>query len=1241
MRLTSILFMIVTVVFGGNEGRFTDDAKDMRDKSDVPACQSQSSSGPTDLAGRVAIPFKLLPEEVRVGRLFTFIPRPETEEGPFVRATCSWEQLNGWPELVPLLWTTLETWTDRYEHTATLLPDGRVLIAGGASVLLDDVLDSAEIFEPQTGSSVQLQSTMTSPRRRHRATLIESGPLAGQVLLSGGFTTDDMLLDTVELFDPASETFRAVTAPMGSARAVHEAVFLPASGKVLIAGGSLDACVDTGTCNNTATGDLFDPATETFTYVNMCQPRAGFTLTVLPDGALLPDGSAAPAGSVLVAGGSLGDPDNSEEIFLADSQSFVRIGAMTEERVHLSATRLEGGSVLLHGGEQVFCYEEPDYYYCYTETTNSAEIYDPVNGEFRPTGFSDWSYSFRNNSGLLLHTGSLAGHVLATGSDSNSTEFYDPIDEVWKTGCQHSSGSDSGTATLLSDGRVLVTGAYVVRYDPWWRGDERPFNILDPTMWDSECDQVEDSVDNCPDAFNPWQDDYDGDGVGVECDNCPYDFYNPDQDDYDGDGVGDPCDNCFSDQNYAQDDLDYDGIGELCDNCLDDGNPDQTDSDGDTVGNACDDCPALSAVVKGGWRVSGAMTLDRAAYGLTLLESGPDAGKVLVTGGQEITGAFGDPFNPPTEYDSVELYDPATESWSMSYPLSAPRYHHSTTFLTTGPHAGKVLIIGGFTSSANLTELYDPVTGQSSPAAPIPEEFNGYIGSNSTVLLRDGSVLVFGDYLMGGSGLRYDPVADSWGLISDLNSTIGINLSSAAATLLADGRVFLVNDNDVAIYDPESDTAIRGASSPTLRRRATVTTLHDGRVLAVGGAFVGGVVDIYDPETDAWEEADRLPNINRLDVTAVTLGDGTVLLPGGFVTGGGVLAPQTAIARTDRFEPAGDHDGDGVADGVDNCPCIANEGPDTVLPVALCQGVTLEIPPWGGDIILDPADIDAGSYSPEGGPVELSINRSTFGCSSVGESQVVLRVADAKGCVARCTATVTVIDPYTPEIWVAMFEPEWRDVFDGESVVLDCAGPEGAWAGFLTNAGDNCAWGLPVVCTPPLEEWESQLYPPGTTQITCETTDPNGNTASIAFVVVVGDPNAPEIVNGIVNPDTLWPPNHKMVDVQIAVFAADDCTPPEDLVVEARIASDEPDNGANAGDTTGDVAGQDGFSAPVLVSNFCFEAEQWRTTVPLRAERDGNGDGRTYTIEITVYDAAGNPSSLTKVVSVPLDLDDE
>ena len=130
------------------------------------------------------------------------------------------------------------------------------------------------------------------------------------------------------------------------------------------------------------------------------------------------------------------------------------------------------------------------------------------------------------------------------------------------------------------------------------------------TTVDTDSDGIPDNQDNCATTPNTSQTDSDADGIGDACDNCPT-TANSNQADTDADGVGDLCDNCAVTPNANQLDTDLDGKGDVCDNCLSTPNADQSDGDScqvsndpfdplpscnsgdplpDNIGDACDNC---------------------------------------------------------------------------------------------------------------------------------------------------------------------------------------------------------------------------------------------------------------------------------------------------------------------------------------------------------------------------------------------------------------------------------------------------------------------------------------------------------------------------------------------------------------------------------------------------------------------------------------------------------------------------
>lgn len=325
-------------------------------------------------------------------------------------------------------------------HTATLLPNNKVLVAYGSnSSSYNEAagyvgLTSVELYDPGTGTFTEIVGDDGLGIFGHTATLLQNG----SVLLAGGFINDiwddyggSTSNNGAGLYDSATGVWGG-TGNMTASRGGHTATLL-ANGKVLIAGGADTDPNGTGL----ASAELYDPGTGTFTQTqNMSVGRYLHTATLLQNG------------KVLIVGGALtstSDPDATAELYDPATGIFTMTGAMKTAREQHTATLLADGRVLIVGGATSAGPSDP---------TATAEIYDPSTGSFSVTGSMAAARSF--HTATLLPSGNV---LVAGGGDENSTaEVYDPATGSFSITGGMEIGRSGHTATLLSNGSVLVAG---------------------------------------------------------------------------------------------------------------------------------------------------------------------------------------------------------------------------------------------------------------------------------------------------------------------------------------------------------------------------------------------------------------------------------------------------------------------------------------------------------------------------------------------------------------------------------------------------------------------------------------------------------------------------------------------------------------------------------------------------------------------------------------------------------------
>ena len=287
--------------------------------------------------------------------------------------------------------------TPRMSHTATLLPDGRVLVAGGTSGLIDPLpFATAELYDPETGTW-SATDDMVVPRLDHTATSLPDGT----VLVVGGFGYpggtsggDSRSPGSAERYDPDHGTWTAVEG-MILPRQEHTATLLD-DGTVLVVGGAGKAQV---------AAELYDPVSGSWTATGrMRTPRRGHTATPLGDGAVLIVGGLDKAGTLTTA----------TELYDPAERTWKTVGDIRDEwgRSNHTATLLPGGQVLMTGG------------YNRVDAMASTEIYDP---ETR-----SWEHGTPMVEGRSDHTATRLrdGSVLVVGNSGGEprlgAELYDP-----------------------------------------------------------------------------------------------------------------------------------------------------------------------------------------------------------------------------------------------------------------------------------------------------------------------------------------------------------------------------------------------------------------------------------------------------------------------------------------------------------------------------------------------------------------------------------------------------------------------------------------------------------------------------------------------------------------------------------------------------------------------------------------------------------------------------------------------
>ena len=398
-----------------------------------------------------------------------------------------------------------QTTTEGLQHaTTTLLPDGRVLAAGGSregpgpNALSEDSnapigLRSAWLFEPATGGWFETGS-MTQGRSGHTATLLADG----RVLAVGGCdfgipgntyeSSGQLDVFSAEIYDPPAGQWRA-TGSLAFGRCHHTATLLP-DGRVLVVGGWLaDPC---------GFPEVFDPTSGTWAVASQLRtPRFDHTATLLSDGTVMIAGGRwdvgppTPSDLCVASGGAPraepgstidgivveleggaeiegGHPElDTIELYDPETGRWTSGSPMSGRRSGATATPLADGRVLVAGG-------------FYAGMLKSADIYDPATGSWTPaapmtTGRSGHAAIPLHDGAVLVVGGCFFDHLV-------STERYDPVHDTWQPTAPMPMTHCSPPVVILPDGKGLLafdprsqsTATYDPATDTWVSAKPEP-----------------------------------------------------------------------------------------------------------------------------------------------------------------------------------------------------------------------------------------------------------------------------------------------------------------------------------------------------------------------------------------------------------------------------------------------------------------------------------------------------------------------------------------------------------------------------------------------------------------------------------------------------------------------------------------------------------------------------------------------------------------------------------------------
>jgi N-acetylneuraminic acid mutarotase len=636
------------------------------------------------------------------------------------------------------------------------------------------------------------------------------------------------------------------TGSMSIARTNATATLLP-DGDVLVAGG---CCKPGNPFVGLSSAELYDPSTGAWsTTGSMQKPRSGHTATLLQNGEVLVAGGACNGTAYGCDGGSFLVNLRSAELYDPATGVWTATGSMRDGREFQTATLLPNGEVLVTGG-----FNSCDDDFC--SDLRTAELYDPVTGKWLSA--RAMSVAREQQTATLLSDGEVlvAGGLNEGGFSGfpatyKSAEIYDPLFNRWTPTGSMNQARAGQTATLLDSGWVLVAGGGSSTseiYEPN-RGLWVPTGSLSTTRTDQTATLLSDgdvlvAGGSGPDRQPLSTAEVYQTGAGPLVSLSAKAMTFPTQQ------VGTAGNALsFTVSNFGTAPLDVSGV--------------------DTTGANPSDFEASSACQQ---------AVAPGASCSILVRFAP-----VLQGLQQAIVAVAD--NAPLDPQGVTVsgYGAGPNVWVPTGSMTTPRGNFSSTVLANG----EVLVAGGeslFGNTIGNAELYNSATGTFVPTGSLntAREFQ------AAARLPDGSVLVAGGLSVTESGESllssaeiYHPASGTWSPTAPLDTAS----DGLTATLLGNGKVLVTGffATNQELYDPVHGTWSETGAQPSAGYGLSAL-LHNGQVLVTAGP--NGASALYNPATNTWSQTGSLTT-PRNGGTATTLQNGEVLVVGGSSVNGG------------------------------------------------------------------------------------------------------------------------------------------------------------------------------------------------------------------------------------------------------------------------------------------------------------------------------------------------------------------